>query len=151
MLNGRPLAQLKLRLAETLLQQELFGEAEAHYEQAKLYFEINPNAIGHIQALIGLAKVCHQQSQWENARTRWEEAERAVFYYGWGKHYTYGLIRLSLHFVLARQGHCDESSQMYGEAAKILKEEGAQYWMPGVKLWLRWLNVASNNTSQAAI
>jgi len=140
---------LRIPLAEALVQQGQFGEAEKHLLQAASFYDRTPELnniaqTAHVRACFALAKMYTIQRHWEKALARWTEAKDTMAKYAWAQGFTLGMIKFSVAYILANMGHKEKSKEFIQAARNILHREGEhQYWMATVAThWRKFLEGA---------
>ena len=130
-----------LRLADTFILEARLSKAEELYVRVKRsYEEAKHNEMTYVRACTGIAKAHHMQSQWDDAFLRWEEAERAIVRYGWGKGSVSDMITLSKLDILAWKGQNWESQEVIRRHEEDFSGKSMGFWIPGMARWLGWLN-----------
>jgi predicted Zn-dependent protease len=130
---------LRIRLAEALLAQGKFTEAENLYRVAERYFLESNHQEGIIRSRSGLARAQHMQFCWSEAHERWQTVMQNVDEFGWGQGSVSAMIHFSMSHVLAKMGKHENSASHFNIYASILEKRKMRYWMTGMYCWMTWL------------
>lgn len=131
---------IRISLADALLQQDKFLEAEKIYQPLKVCLasqgKLPRNAeINYIRILFSLARAAHSRYDWELAYSRWREMEA---YGSWGADFVELAICSSLSVVCnSLKRHAE--AQEYATRAMALQNIGVavQFWIPLLHRWVK--------------
>ncbi|GFF73987.1 hypothetical protein IFM60648_04080 [Aspergillus lentulus] len=127
--------RLRMSLAETYLERNMFAQAEELLLELHRAFsssdEPDYNAQFNIFRLwISLARISHKQSEWEQAILRWRNALSALGRLGQDKSFNAGLVRCSVAHTLLMMGCETDSKHILQEARTNMASEARVYWIP---------------------
>jgi tetratricopeptide (TPR) repeat protein len=127
--------RLRMSLAETYLQRNMFAQAEDLLLELQRAFsasgEPDYNAqFNNFRIWISLARKSHRQFEWEEALLRWRHALSALERLKMDRGFNAGLVRCSIAHVLFITGHKTESLHVLHEARQNMASEAQVYWVP---------------------
>ena len=126
--------RLQLALAETLISQTLFSEAEDALQQlAKVYAELSDDvkfeADSQLRMLICQARLHHLQNRWAAALDRWRHALSLTDLPGGRPGLNAALIQCSMAHALENLGRRDDSLSMLEQGRHGLEDEPRRFWI----------------------
>lgn len=129
--------RLHLSMAESLLRQNYLDEAEQCLQDLRPAYDACKDKemltrLGIFRMWMGLARISHLRSQWDDALARWHEALHVLETATWEQPFTIGVVRYSVAYVLYRLGRFRESSKLLDEAKSDLAREGRKFWIVGL-------------------
>ncbi|KAF4448910.1 hypothetical protein F53441_7734 [Fusarium austroafricanum] len=136
-LSGKSL--LELALAEALVAQERYGEAE----EICLDIESRASLLKYerLRLYVILAKLSHIRSDFEVALSRWSEAMQALQEFSLVDGQVQTIISASMADVLDAQGHnwLTRESPRKASLTELAKPEGVPHWIAGFRQWADYL------------
>ncbi|KAK5994660.1 Protein SERAC1-like protein [Cladobotryum mycophilum] len=129
--------RLQLALIETFIRRGMFEMAETCLVKLLPQFEAitEPNVVtatGYFRTWVGLARISHLQSRWDEAFLRWNEALGIIKKSKWPKGFNHGLVLYSLAQVLFQTGDMEGSHAALERAKVSLQFEERKYWIVGL-------------------
>lgn len=127
--------RLRMSLAVTYLQREMYAEAEVLLANLRQAF-VSSGApdytakVNIFRTWVSLAMALHRQSRWEEALSSWREALSALDYLKFSGGLNAGLVRCSISHALMMSGHPWESKKTFEEAEANMASESRVYWIP---------------------
>lgn len=127
--------RLRMSLAETYLQREMYTEAESLLVNLRQALSSSgaPDYTAKVNIFrtwVSLARALHRQSRWEEALSSWRQALSALDYLKLSEGLNAGLVRCSISHALMMTGHERESKQTFQEAEANMASESRVYWIP---------------------
>lgn len=128
--------RLRVSLAETFLERNLFDLAEEILLRLKDFYEAverpdHTTNISFFRVWVGLARVCHWQARWDEAVSYWRQALVGAAHLRMNDGFNAGLVRYSLAHILHIAGDIDQSHIMLAEAKQNLASERRVFWIAG--------------------
>lgn len=129
--------RLQLSLVESFIRRGMFEIAESCLTRLVPQYAslTEPDMIqgtGHFMTLVGLARVLHLQSRWDEALAHWKQASDLIEKFDWPKGFNYGLVLYSMAQVLYQTGDLDGSKDTLEKAKASLETENRKYWIVGL-------------------
>lgn len=127
--------RLRISLAETYLERNMFAQAEELLLELQRAFsssnEPDYNAQFYVFRLwISLARNSHKQFEWEQAISRWRNALSALRRLGQDKSFNAGLVRCSVAHALLMARRETDGAHLLQEARSDMESEARIYWIP---------------------
>ncbi|EAW20720.1 LipA and NB-ARC domain protein [Aspergillus fischeri NRRL 181] len=127
--------RLRMSLAETYLERNMFAQAEELLVELQRAFsssdEPDYNAQFYVFRLwISLARNSHKQFKWEQAISRWRNALSALRRLGQDKSFNASLVRCSVAHALLMAGCETDGAHVLQEARSDMESEARIYWIP---------------------
>jgi tetratricopeptide (TPR) repeat protein len=137
--HSKPFRRLALPLVEAYIEQRMLEAARTVLQELlnifnKIASHDVADQLGHVRAMIGLARVCWYESRWSEAHQSLENALSLT-----GKYKTFskrnfyiGIIHLFLSVVCFELRQYTEARRTFALATDILYEQVPRHFMPGM-------------------
>jgi tetratricopeptide (TPR) repeat protein len=127
---------LQLSLAECLLEDGEYAEAQEVYEPLLETYETLPQAtylmrMAHVRVYLGLARISHIQGRWQHAISLWQKVRNMAVEFCDRGGFTEMVAVLSLSDAYLKTGQygCED---LYRQGEDMYKRNGIQHWYAGI-------------------
>ncbi|KAJ5950462.1 uncharacterized protein N7479_008875 [Penicillium vulpinum] len=127
--------RLQMSLAETYLQRKMYSEAEPllldiHRVVLSSGMPDYKAQVNIFRIWVSLARISHEQSQWEKAISRWRDALAVLGRLKLNRGFNASIVRCSIAHALLMTGHTMECTDILQEARTDMSSEPRVFWIP---------------------
>lgn len=143
--------RLRLSLAQTFIQMARFETGKIVLMELENFYDEDYSAafttrICLFQVYIGMARIHHRQSNWDEALKYWRLAQTSAHDLTSVKRWDIGLVQLSIAYILHRNGNVSQSHTLKIQAEYDLQSDSRRYWIAGFNsFWYGYIKRSIND------